>query len=481
MVSFVNQDPLAIAQQQEIERRMAMAQALQQQAMKPIQAQEGLKQMPKISPWQGLAQLGQALIAGREKQSAQNDALGLAKEQQGMMQEGRSAMADYLMGQAPTPRPAQNIPDAGPGDAVSTSTVLNGNEGDVQGFKDKQRELLTKMLVNPYTHQEAQALAMKQYAPSKVTYTNAGDRLIGHDESGKIVSTVPIGESANNAANRTNVKADTLFSHGTESANNRMNRTTLSADQQVKLNETLAKMRDQGIDTSIIEQGLGMPPRQSAPPNIPPEVLAAAQSGKPFVMTQAPGQAPVSQPIPPGASLPPAAARQNALHEANTRSDALVKAQASLPQIESTATQTLKLVDDLVKHPGMKDVVGIPDNPLALKGYMPGTKAADFKSRYEQILGKQFMTAYETLKGGGSITEVEGKKGTDAIAAMQTAQSEKSFLAAARDFKEVVQNGLNNARRSAGKPPIEFSKEPNESSGRIGKVLRFDAQGNQLP
>ena len=73
------------------------------------------------------------------------------------------------------------------------------------------------------------------------------------------------------------------------------------------------------------------------------------------------------------------------------------------------SVETDRLVDELVSHPGMKDVIGFPDNPLALKGLVSGTNAADFRNRLKQITGRTFMEIFPTLKGGGQITEVEGQ------------------------------------------------------------------------
>ncbi len=148
---------------------------------------------------------------------------------------------------------------------------------------------------------------------------------------------------------------------------------------------------------------------------------------------------------------------------------AVVAAKLTLPNSIESAGYMVALLDKAMKHPGMPDVIGLPDNPLALKGLMPGTDAADFTAVYNQITGKQFMEAYKTLKGGGQITEIEGKKATDAMARMSTSQSERAFLEALRDFREVVVIGLERQKTlagvyrpgetSGGKPPDGVSQE----------------------
>jgi hypothetical protein len=121
--------------------------------------------------------------------------------------------------------------------------------------------------------------------------------------------------------------------------------------------------------------------------------------------------------------------------------------QNQLPQLEAQTQQSLRLVDELLAHPGKKMAVGSA-SMLGIK-HIPGTPAADFANRLDQIKGGQFMTAYQTLKGGGQITEVEGKKATDAIARMNASSSIAEFDKAAREFKDVLTSGLARAKQQA--------------------------------
>lgn len=143
-----------------------------------------------------------------------------------------------------------------------------------------------------------------------------------------------------------------------------------------------------------------------------------------------------------------------------------VAAQQALPKIISRAEEGLRLIDEMVgrqevrdkngkviqaatkPHPGFENAVGTTWLPGAR--FVPGTDAADFMSRFDQIKGASFLEAFEALKGGGAITEKEGSKATDAINRMSTSQSEKEFLAAARDLQEVIRKGVANAQRKAG-------------------------------
>lgn len=126
--------------------------------------------------------------------------------------------------------------------------------------------------------------------------------------------------------------------------------------------------------------------------------------------------------------------------------EAKVAAKLALPTIEAGATQSLQLIDDLVKHPGLSYAVG----KSSVLPIIPGTDAADFKVRLDQLQGKQFLEAFTSLKGAGSITDVEGKKAEAAIARMQRTQSEPEFKKAAAEFQEVIKKGVERARTRAG-------------------------------
>lgn len=107
------------------------------------------------------------------------------------------------------------------------------------------------------------------------------------------------------------------------------------------------------------------------------------------------------------------------------------------PKVIAETTHTLKLLDDLMKHPGLEQAVGMSRLlPLHL---ISGTPARDFENRLEEIKGKQFLQAFESLKGGGAITELEGQKAQAAISRMNPTSSEDEFKKAVSEFKEIVQ------------------------------------------
>jgi len=160
---------------------------------------------------------------------------------------------------------------------------------------------------------------------------------------------------------------------------------------------------------------------------------------------------------------------QQAMAGAKARGEAIAKgdvaAVQALPKILDRANRSITLIDELVgkqevrdksgkviqqgtaPHPGFNSAVGATLLPGA--SYVPGTDASDFKSRFEEIKGAGFLEAFESLKGAGSISEKEGEKATTAITRMSLAQSEKEFVAAARDFQDIVRKGAANAQKRA--------------------------------
>jgi hypothetical protein len=160
-----------------------------------------------------------------------------------------------------------------------------------------------------------------------------------------------------------------------------------------------------------------------------------------------------------------AGAKAGAQTEAKTQTEARLGAPQSIAQGE----ETIRLVDDLLKAPGMKQAVGA-SRLLGIQN-IPGTAAKDFEVRLDQLKGQQFLQAFESLKGGGQITEVEGKKATDAIARMNAASSENEFVKASREFQDVIRAGVNRAKKAQG----GVAPAPAAS-----KRIRFDAQGNVI-
>lgn len=154
-------------------------------------------------------------------------------------------------------------------------------------------------------------------------------------------------------------------------------------------------------------------------------------------------------------------AQAKAVGEAIAKGD--VAAQQALPQVISRAEEGVRLIDELIgkrdskgkliegtkPHPGFEGAVGATWLPGAR--FVPGTDAAGFMARFDQIKGASFLEAFQALKGGGAITEKEGAKGTDAINRMSTSTDEKEFIRAAMDLQDVIRKGVTAAQAKASR------------------------------
>ncbi len=143
---------------------------------------------------------------------------------------------------------------------------------------------------------------------------------------------------------------------------------------------------------------------------------------------------------------------------------ATAQAAIALPGAVATGEEAIRKIDALVgalpvkndegkiiqagtkPHAGFGQSVGFGIPGLK---YIPGTNAADFNARLNEVQGGAFLQAFNTLKGGGSITETEGTKATQAINRMSTAQSEKEFNTAAREYQDVIRTGIARAKAKA--------------------------------
>lgn len=141
----------------------------------------------------------------------------------------------------------------------------------------------------------------------------------------------------------------------------------------------------------------------------------------------------------------------------------IVNARQQLPQAIANAERGVRLIDEMVgstdgktkPHPGFQSAVGVSLSKLASPFWAPpGTDRRDFDARLAEIKGGAFLQAFESLKGGGQITQVEGEKATQAITRMESAQSEREFIKAAREFQAIVRGGMERAKAKAAQNPM---------------------------
>lgn len=130
------------------------------------------------------------------------------------------------------------------------------------------------------------------------------------------------------------------------------------------------------------------------------------------------------------------------------------EAKAELIPARKRAVATIGIIQQLRTHPGREWATGI--GWLNPGKYAPGTDAHNFMVMAEQAQGKVFAEAYETLKGGGQITEIESRKASQAIARMETSQSQAEYLAALDEFEEVTREGYRKLLDLASTDPDKF-------------------------
>ena len=144
------------------------------------------------------------------------------------------------------------------------------------------------------------------------------------------------------------------------------------------------------------------------------------------------------------------AQKAGAIEGAKVGAKTQAQAQADLPQVVQQGEQTIKLVDDMLNHPGFNISVGAKSPVGKVASFIPGTAAASFDIASKQMLGKQFLQAFESLKGGGQITQIEGEKATQAMSRMNTSNSQEEYKKAAREFQDIIRSGINRAKQKAG-------------------------------
>lgn len=275
-------DPEIAAKLLGVKGKRAIAQALLDQSM------QGLKSQPTpaggfavpISPLEGITQMAKAYMGRKKLDSLDSEQVGLATENQ-------RRVADAMQGYEKT---RSGAPEAPP-------MVANDDEGNrmpnVAATAGNPRAAIVQALSNPMT---------------------AGNPLVKADmgamEKASQPYILPAGAQRFSADNKPLAAAG----FKPERAKAPMN------DFQIaQLKEMIMKGADIGMDVSSLQAELqsalagraalnGPPqmptPAPAGPAGIPPAVLAAAQTGKPFVATQAPGQEPQFQ-TPPASGLAP--------------------------------------------------------------------------------------------------------------------------------------------------------------------------------
>ena len=124
----------------------------------------------------------------------------------------------------------------------------------------------------------------------------------------------------------------------------------------------------------------------------------------------------------------------------------------NIPGEEAKANYLIKMVEKLIEHPGLNQVVGIPSSlsGISTRAGVPFGDGANFMALQEQVTGAAFSEAFKSLKGGGQITEIEGQKATAALMRLtQLGQDPSVYREAAREFITQIKKGSELARKQA--------------------------------
>ena len=138
----------------------------------------------------------------------------------------------------------------------------------------------------------------------------------------------------------------------------------------------------------------------------------------------------------------------------------------TLPATELNASTMLNTLNDIMTHPGLDKTIGNPlilNTPLAM---IPQSDRREFKQKYQQLAGQEFLAAFAQLRGGGSITEVEGAKAEQAISALKdTGISPAEFKKNAWILQDVVKRGIDSQRALVGQPP-KYAESPDREEAK---------------
>lgn len=114
----------------------------------------------------------------------------------------------------------------------------------------------------------------------------------------------------------------------------------------------------------------------------------------------------------------------------------------------SVIDTTLATVTELGAHEGLDAAVG----GTSFFPTFPGSDAADFIAKFDQLKGKQFLAEVQKMKGMGSLSENEGKKVAAAAAALNLSMSEDAF----RKELNFIETEMKRARKKmAGRLPAQ--------------------------
>jgi hypothetical protein len=236
-------------------------------------------------------------------------------------------------------------------------------------------------------------------------------------------------------------------------------------------------------------------PVQAAPAQVAPTTYKTINQGSPIL---APNQVVPQQNVTPQQQVMPnqpprfnTKAEQDAwLAGEKKRTELKIEAQDKLPTALNTVNSGIKAIEGMIgdttvdakgnlvygkikPHVGFEAAVGMPtaSSGFGLSSFFKGSDYKDFEARFKEIEGKSFLAAIDSLRGTGAISEVEGAKATAAINRMSLSQSEKEFVLAANELKDVMTKGYQAAQQRAGVTPFNPTAQPNVGGSKPKRLV----------
>lgn len=177
---------------------------------------------------------------------------------------------------------------------------------------------------------------------------------------------------------------------------------------------------------------------------------------------RAPGQALAAAPAPP-VTAQTVGENKATIEDITTRQKAQTEAVIDLPRAIAAAEENIKVITDMLAHPGFDKRYGME----SLGGYMPpmpGGEGAGAQAYINQVKGAAFLEAFESLRGGGQISNIEGTKAEQAKTRLSyQGISPPEARKAAQDLIDLMNARIRRAKAKAGMlPQEEWSKLSDE-------------------
>jgi len=140
---------------------------------------------------------------------------------------------------------------------------------------------------------------------------------------------------------------------------------------------------------------------------------------------------------------------------------------ASIPAVESTASTMKEMIKSVKDDPYRARGTGF----TSIANSIPATGGYDFQKKVDQLGGQAFLQAIQQMQGFGALSNQEGQTARDAIARLDTAQSEEAFDTALKDLETIIDRGVEKARAMGGvenaDPSASTANTPNRTSSGV--------------